>query len=81
VISLDDVLMVGGVSHTMVGRPLLNKEFVTVRAKVVEHFLGPQVVVFKWKRSVSSFFMLSRRAPLPRAGQGKQWLMYLCVCI
>jgi len=54
---------------------------VTVRAKVVEHFLGPQVVVFKWKRSVSSFFMLSRRAPLPRAGQGKQWLMYLCVCI
>ena len=50
VISLDEVLMVGGVDHTVVGRPLVDSKLVTVKAKVVEHFLGPEVVVFKMKR-------------------------------
>ena len=50
VISLDEVLMVGGADHTVVGRPLVDTKFVTVKAKVVEHFLGPEVVVFKMKR-------------------------------
>ena len=49
-ISLDEVLMVGGADHTVVGRPLVDTKFVTVKAKVVEHFLGPEVVVFKMKR-------------------------------
>jgi len=49
VISLKDVMVVGGSDYSVVGRPLI-KEHVEVIATVSEHFEAPPCIVFKKKR-------------------------------
>jgi len=47
--------MVGGSDYSLVGRPFL-ANIATIKARVAEHFLAPDVVVFKKKRFHFFFF-------------------------
>ncbi len=47
-VTLDDVLLVVDGERAHVGRPRV--EGATVTARVVRHFRGPKIVVFKYKR-------------------------------
>lgn len=48
-IRLEKVLLVGGKDFTVVGKPLLSKQFVRVDATVIEKTLSQDVIIFTYK--------------------------------
>ncbi|CAF0784925.1 unnamed protein product [Brachionus calyciflorus] len=48
-IRLEKVLLVGGKDFTVLGKPLLSKEFVNIEATVIEKTLSNNVIVFRYK--------------------------------
>lgn len=47
-IEIDDVLLVGDDSKTIIGQPRV--EGATVKATVVEQFRGPKIIVFRYRQ-------------------------------
>ncbi len=48
-IRLEKVLLIGGKDFTVLGKPLVSKEFVRIEATVIEKTLSQNVIVFRYK--------------------------------